>query len=110
MNDHLAAIVRIAATDKIDPDASLEDRFRAAFAGVQHHWMVTDPEVQYRAAIEAVYLGANPDEQARILTELQVIKTLNAMLSGVSVDLDNIPKCENPIRLTKLWNEACETA
>ena len=70
------------------------------------HYMVTDAETQFAGAACALYEVADEEQKEIIKTELKIMHTLKAMLSGVPVDLDNLPKLENPLGLQKLFQEA----
>lgn len=111
VNDNLIAIAMVeptSALEQLADDAPLADRFRCAFKAVQRHWMVTDPEKQYRAAVGAVYTLASEDERERIEAEMQSLNALNAMLSGLPIDLDRVETPDDPIGIMKLWYEVVE--
>ena len=105
MSDNLLMLVMVEARGAIKPEDSLEDRCRSAMKVSAHHWMVLDQDVQFRAAIAAVYESATDDEQERIKDELDNLRALNAMMTGVPVDFDNVKPVENPIGLNKMWRE-----
>jgi len=105
-SDTMLALVMAEATPAIVASDSLEDRCRAAMKAVQHHWMVTDEDIQFKGAVAAVYAASeDADEKERIEVELASLRDLSAMLSGVVVDLDAVTIPPDPIGLRKLWLE-----
>lgn len=118
MSDNLLMIAATEAKGAVErtvaahPNASLEDRLRAAFEVTRHHWLVTDEDTQFRAGIGGVLLTADDDEKARIQAELQTLQTLGAAMSGVPVDFggigaDDAPK---PIGMLGIWREMRDAA
>lgn len=106
MNDNLLFLAMVAARQAIRPEDSLEDRCRAAMKGTYRHWMVTDEDTQFKAAVAAVYeQTSDEDERQRIKDELESLRDLAALLSGVNVDIEAIRPLENPIGLRNLWVE-----
>jgi len=109
MTDVQTALVMADAAGQVDPTQPLADRFRAAFRAAANHWMVLDEDRQFNGAVAAVHEKATDEERARIEAELEAIKYLNAMLSGVRVDVDAIPNLSGePLHLLDLWREAKE--
>lgn len=108
----------LIAINEIESDISgltgeaVEERLRAAMKSAQNHWLVTNEDAQFQAAVSAVLLNADDEEKERIEGALSVLRGLSAAFSGVPVDivplLENAPK--NPIGLKKLWDEAKELA
>lgn len=85
--------------------STLEERCKEAMRVTVRHWLITDEDERFRAAIGAVLLTCSPEEKTRIEEELQVWKMLAAALQGVPVDLSDMRCPENPIALSKLWYE-----
>ena len=88
MSDMMLALVMTEAKMHIRPEDSLEDRFRAAFKAAANHWMVLDPDVQFKGAVGAVWAASeDSDEKERIEAELRSLNTLAALLSkrGLSI-------------------------
>lgn len=106
MSDVMLALVATEAREAIKNETTLENRLRTAMKAAANHWMVLDRDTQFRGAVAAVYEVSDEDDRQRIEQELDALKFINAMLSGVPVDMDRRPKAENPIGLTKLWTEA----
>lgn len=107
--DNLILLVSAEAGTAIDPDDPLEDRCRAAMKAVQHHWMVTDEDRQFKGAVAAVYSAStDPDERNRIQAELESLRDLAALMSGVPVDLGAARPLDNPIGLRRIWLEVTD--
>ena len=104
-DNHLIMLVMMEARTAIKPEDSLEDRCRAAMKAAKGHWMVLDENLQFQGAVAAVLETANEEEEARIMDSLHALKTLNALLNGVSVDLDGYEAPTNPLGLNKIWQE-----
>lgn len=106
MSDNLLMLVVAEARGAIVPTDSLEDRCRAAMKASYRHWMVTDEDTQFKGAVAAVFSeSTDDDEKERIRLELESLRDLSALLSGVSLDLEAIHPLENPIGLRQMWVE-----
>lgn len=111
----IAAVDAESAVREI-PDASLEDRARAAMQAVQNHWMATREEDQFLGACEGLARVASEEERERIVDDLERLGKasglIHALQAGVPVDweamaaeADAVP--ENPLGLRKMWQEVC---
>lgn len=82
------------ALDALPEGASLEDRLTAAMRSVRGHWLCTNEESQFIAALGAVAQRASPEEVERITAEVEDMRRASAMLeamqAGVSVDLEQM--------------------
>jgi|SRR3990167_11551313 len=109
MEDSTVAMGIIGAEARADIDAAetLIDKFKAAFAIARNHWMVTDEDMQFKAAIGAVLitLDEDSDDYSRVLKEMRSLNTVAAMLSGIPVDFNQIETDYEPIGLIKLWKQ-----
>jgi hypothetical protein len=108
MNDGVLTIAVTEAKAAAENETTLEGRLTAAMKATKNHWMATDEDTQFRAAIGAVLLLSEDEDKARLEEEVSQIKAVQAMLSGVPVDFDAMEPMENPIGLTKLWRELDE--
>lgn len=93
--------------EKMD-DEPLEARLKKAMQEMQHHWLVTNQEEQFQAAVGAVLITATEEEKERINAELRTLKALSAAMSGVPVDMGRaVDALEGikPVGLTKIWKE-----
>ena len=80
-----------------------------------NHWMCTNEDEQFRAAIGAVMLhyGKGSDEFIQLETEMKSLNKVSAVIhaaqAGLSVNFDSILNAEDneykPIGLLKLWQE-----
>ena len=84
---------------------TLEDKLIAAMNETRNHWMVTDEDKQFRAAVGAVMLLVDDDTRYQIELEMKTLNALSAMISGVPVDIENIETPDEPIGLMKIWKE-----
>jgi len=91
---------------KGEPD--LRSKCVAAMKAARNHWMVTDDDKQFRGAIAGVMMavGEGSAEYESLKVEVGAIKAMNALFSGVPVDISQIPLPENPVGLIKLWQES----
>lgn len=107
MNDVVMIIALTEAKAKIDRTKPVKDQLIAAMNATKDHWMATDEDTQFRAAIGAVMVGIEGDDLERIKTELRMLKTLGAMISGVPVDLAAAapPDDFKAIGLQGLWDD-----
>lgn len=105
MSDNLAMLVAMEAKMAIKPEDSLEDQCRAAMKAAKGHWMVLDEDTQFKGAVAAIYELSDEETRGRIVVELEALKALSALLSGVPVDFENVTIPDNPIGLRDLWQE-----
>ena len=107
----MVILVAADAEDAIKPGDTLEERLKAAMSAAKGHWMVTDDQLQFKGAIWAVLESCSPEERARIESELDLLKGLAAVQSGVPVDmpalLERTGKIDS-IGLGRLWREAVQ--
>lgn len=114
MSDTIVAVVRVEATvalGRLDSETSLSDRLRAAFEAVRNHWLAPSDEVKFQAAMEAVYLLASEEEKARMEAEARRGRALNALLSGVPVDIEAVAEADEglePVRAMRIYREVME--
>ncbi len=92
----------------MDNAASIEDRFKSAIKQAKNHWLVTNEDDQLKMAIGAVLVTATEDEKERINKELDTIRTMNAAIGGVPIDLESLDMNYEPIGILKLWGEIKE--
>lgn len=87
----------------------MEDKLRVAFKKVREHWMITNESDQFNSAVAAAYIHATVDDKVRLEHSMNAVKALNAMLSGVPVDLaalaEQAQEASN-IPLISLWHDA----
>lgn len=72
----------------INPEDSIEDRFKTAFRCARDGriFFAYDDDTLYRCGIGAVYVGATDEEKQRIDSELRLLRGLASATSGVPVD------------------------
>lgn len=87
-------------------ETTLIGRLKAAMRATKNHWMLTDEDGRFRAAVGAVLLLSDEETQERIKKELTILRTLAAATNGVPVDFGglHIEKGE-AIGLIGIWNE-----
>lgn len=107
MNDAALMIAATEAKHGIEGKEfpSIAEKLKAAMRLTKDHWMVTDEDTQFRAAIGAVLLTASPEEKTLIESELRCLKMLVAASQGVPVDFSQMQVPENAIGLNKLWQD-----
>lgn len=114
MSDPITLQMRIAmaeAASSVKKAEGIEAKFKAAANVTRGHWMCTDEDQQFRAAVGAVMIdyGASSPEFARIDAEMTSIEMLNAIItaaqSGVGISLpDELPDFER-VGLLDMWRE-----
>ena len=90
----------------------LIEKLKFAMRLVKNHWLVTDPDTQFRGAIGGtmIYYGKESEEFKRMEWELQQLRrleiTIKAAQEGLSTTFNDIPDNQfTPIGLLKLWRE-----
>lgn len=113
MGDATLMIVAIDAESRAKSDLAkfddVEAVLRACMRGAKNHWMVTNQEDQCRGAIAACHKLVDEAGKARIEASLNQLQALNALMSGVPVDLDALAKkaedAPEPLPIAKIWAE-----
>jgi hypothetical protein len=97
-----------------EPD--LEQRFRKSMKAANGHWMVTNDQEQFKGAIGGVLMAkeTTEEEKERINATVRALAAINALISGVPVDMDAMVKRqeEGPeaLPIVKWWHETKEAA
>ena len=88
------------------------EKLKVAMRLTKNHWLVTDPDVQFRGAIGGVMMhyGKESEEFKRLEWELQQLRrleiTINAAKEGLSTSFNIADDNQfSPIGLLKLWRE-----
>lgn len=85
---------------------SLVDRLKAAMRATKDHWLLTDEDGRFRAAIGGVLLISDEETQERIKKELLILRTLSAAIEGIPVNMGALQlEPGDAIGLMKLWKE-----
>lgn len=109
----LVAVTEIEMYLKGKKNLPLVERIKYAMQKASNHWLVTNEDDQFRAAIGAVLVTANEEEKEKINSELKLLKALSAAATGVSVDFTQLfaqlPVSETePLGLRGIWQEVKE--
>lgn len=107
----MIAIAATEARDAIKEPKDLEDRIRQAMRATVDHWMCTNEQDRFAAALAAALeLTTDPDEKERFEATLELLRTLSAATSGISVNMD--PALERiertpggAVQVAKIWQE-----
>ena len=106
--DLTIAVQIIQPACKGEPD--LIERIRKAMTEAKDYWASTDDDLRFRGALGAALLETHhPDERRRLEASINAIKNLNALLSGVPVDVERMTSELDEIEvipLQKMWQEA----
>ena len=99
------SIIEAEAREDINAAKTVKDKFKAAFSRARNHYMFTDEDIQFRAAIGAVLivLDKDSDDYNRVLKEVHTLNTLSAALSGIPVNFNQMEIDFEPIGPMKLW-------
>ena len=73
-------------------EEDFDTRLDKCCEATKDHWMITDKEKQFKAAMVGAYLESNEEEKKRIEVSLKSLATLNAMLSGIPIDVEQAAK------------------
>jgi hypothetical protein len=94
-----------------NPDATLEDRLKASMKEMSSFWMTTDDDLRFRGALGGVLetLDRDSADYNRLIREIEAIRNLSALMSGVPVDIarafsESEDKPE-PIGAIGMWRE-----
>src|SRR6478609_6514239 len=102
----IISLVSHECTSACEGMTTIEERIPAAMKAARDHYMRPTENEMFMGACCALYELSDEPTKARIKSELESIKYLNAMISGVAVDLDAIPKLENPLGLMAAFRAA----
>ncbi len=108
--DGVLAIACHEAKCEAEKFTALDDILRAAMKAMTSLWVSTDDDLRFRGAVGGVLMvleerGATDDIE-RINGELEALRSLSALFSGVPVDMECVTVPENPIGLMKMWAAA----
>ncbi len=92
---------------ELDKEAPVKERLKHAMKLARKHWLVTDEDAQFRAAVGAVVVTVSPEEKEIIMGELYFLKCLGAAVQGVPVNIVGIimDRPKDAYGLRGLWNE-----
>lgn len=100
------ALVVASIRDAASGVANIEERAKALMRAAREHWMIRDENVQLMGAMAALLETATEEERPRLERFLTINKSINALLSGVPVDVDRVMEDETePYPILKWWNE-----
>jgi len=101
--------------NQIDHSKPLKEKMLDAMKLALDHWLVIEDEEQFKAAVGAVLIKATEEEKEKINNQLQMLKTLSAVLSGIPVDIEAVMKDmpkdekeEDKLILNSIWKQAKE--
>ncbi len=111
-NEMVVSIVAAECRSACAKEPDLVERIKKAMRQVVHeHWAATDEDARFRGAVAAAYADplTTEEDKQRITFTLKKMQALNAMLSGVQIDIDaltaGLDEIE-PIPLVSLWKDA----
>ena len=102
--ENLLAIAGTEAERACKGIEDLQERCKAAMQATRNHWLVTDEDERFHAAVAAIYATSDENTQDRIRKELNILRTLSAGATGVVVQFPDVEEFE-PIGLLRLWQE-----
>jgi hypothetical protein len=106
MNTTIISIVAAECKRAAEGKETLEERIDAVFEVARNHWLTTDENERFQGGVAAIYELSDEDTRERIKQEMDSLRTLSAMLSGVPVDVERFneeTKEMKPIGLMKKW-------
>ena len=111
---NMEMIVAQIAQSSIDAEAPLKDMLKQALKGAIENGLTTDENTNYRGALAAVLVALvkndRHEDKEKLEKELEAIKSMNALLSGVPVDISTMMERAGgedfeAIGIMKLWDE-----
>ena len=88
---------------------ALITKVRSAMEVTCNHWMLTDEDLRFKAAIAGAITACDSDQEKEILVkEMKALNALSALFSGIPVDFSRVDMPKNPIGLLKLWSDIKE--
>jgi hypothetical protein len=115
MGDEEFGVIVIASQETrraADQVEGVENQLRAAMRAALDHWLLTNEDIQIKAAIAGVLMICNEEDKARITRELDFWTALSAAISGIPVDMAQVLAGQEgyePIGLRRLWEEVKES-
>lgn len=112
MNDPILSIIAQECRGACREEPDFLERIRKAMKFVATgHWLTIDADLCFRGAVGGVLLAeeTTDEERRRIEFTLEQIRSLNAMVAGVPMDLERMgenPEGLEPVPLFRLWQEA----
>ena len=114
-NDNLFFILVSEIEQKLNDNKAkndIVDKLKIAMYLAKNHWLITDPDVQFRGAVGGVMIhyGKESEEFEKLEWELQQLRkleiTIKAAKEGLSTSFNIIGDNQfTPIGLLKLWRE-----
>ena len=96
-------IAMIEARESCKGKKNLKARILAAMKVTKHHWLVPKDGERFQAAVAAAMLESTEVEKERVKEEMDALKHLDAILSGVGT-LGDIKAPKHPIGIAGMWN------
>jgi hypothetical protein len=120
MSNVVISIAVAEIRDDLSNIDGLENRLTEAMKKMRNHWMCTDENEQFKAAVSAVMVSYDEDspERTRLEKELKKVNqtnaALNAAIAGVPVDfaamIDNEEDDFEPIGVMEIWRNSKEAS
>jgi hypothetical protein len=100
---NLLAIAATEAKAAAASESTLEAQLRAAMCVTRTHWLVTDEDDRFKAAVAAVFELSDPETQERLGAELQALRGLAEGKAGALFGM--LDAGQEPVGLLGLWRE-----
>src|SRR3989304_3571443 len=110
MSDVMLMIGVTEAKSAAERFTSLDEQIDAAMNTMRNHWMILDEDLQFRCAVGALLLIVDEPTRQSIKSELNALKALSALMSGVPVDIERVEVTENSLGLLKRWKTLRDSA
>lgn len=104
----IAAVEAESAAQKAGP--SVEEKVKAAMKATRSHWLATDENDRFVAAVEGAARCVSEEDLERIQFSMRMLQSLSVAASGVPVDFgalipDDPEDRLEPYPLSKWWEE-----
>lgn len=108
MNNAVVQICAVEAKEDADKVDGLKEKVAAAMKSARNHWMCVDADEQLQAALSAAYASAKEEDKPALKLEIDALRIMNAMFTGVPVDFEQVKFPENPIGIVQMWKDSAE--
>lgn len=105
-------LVSVECESAIGDERDAVQMLTKAFKAAKHHWMVLEPDPQFKGALNAVLvkMGEEHPDKERLTTEIRLLSQFGAWLQavqqGLSASPPEMPEGFEGIGIRKLWDEA----
>lgn len=108
MTDVVLYLTTTDAREACKNEADLTERIKKAMRCTASHYMATDEDLCFRAALAGALMESPDEDKARLIRSVGAIRAVSDMLSGrlcADTALEVLEKAGDVLPLVKYWNE-----